>query len=249
MSLSRTPPKQCSGSTPNLSINEPRESLTDVSNITLRQEKRKRGDMMEDDLNAFIVEIKNMFNTASEAQNHKLSAMHSAIEEIRAQNCDISKSMEFLSAKYDEIKTKLDKCEKERGNHLSYIRELENRVEYLERNSRNTSIEIRNIPKIPSESKQSLVQLVKNIGTAVESTIEDCDIKDIFRYRSKSASTSVTPVVVEFTTARAKEKMLSEIRQFRQDKKTNLTTSLAQIDTRNSSMFVSDSLSQLRYGT
>lgn len=243
MSLSRTPPKQCSGSAPNLSTNEQNQSFTDLNNVTLRQEKRKRGDMMEDDLNSFIKEMKNMFNTASELQNQKLSAMHSAIEEIRVQNCDISKCMEFLSVKYDEMKASLDRCEQERKKHLSYIGALEDRVEYLERNSRNTSIEIRNVPQTPSENKQSLVNIVKNIGLAVESSIEDCDIKDTFRYRSKSASTAAHPIVVEFTTTRVKDKILSMIKQFRNNKKTILTTSLAKIDTRGAPIFISESLS------
>ncbi|KAJ8718543.1 hypothetical protein PYW08_002780 [Mythimna loreyi] len=237
MSVIRSPPKELSGSAPNLSnIQLPNESNTSSSNITLRHEKRKRGDVLEEELKSFMTEMKNMMDS----QNQKFTFLHSAIDEIKTQNIEISKAMDFMSEKYEEFKTKLEKSERQRTEHLATIKALESRVEQLERNARTTCIEIRNVPKNNQENKVNLIEMVKNIGTAIKTDITESDIKDIFRYYSKSSSKM--PIIVEFTTVLKKEAVLHSIKKFKSDSKTILSTTHANIEGPKEAIYVSESL-------
>lgn len=241
MSLTRTPPKELSGSAPNISnIQFSSEDNSSSCNITLRQDKRKRGDVLEEDLKSLMAEMKNMLTSALDAQNQKLTVLHSAIEEIKTQNCEITKAMEFISDKYEEFKIKLENCEKERMKHLITIKALENRVEQLERNARSTSIEIRNAPKNNQENKENLMKIVKNIGTAINTDITENDIKDIFRHTTKSSSKM--PIVVEFTTVSKKEAVINSVKKFNRDSKTVLSTYHAKLEGPTQSIFISESL-------
>lgn len=240
MSATRTPPKECSGSAPDLSDIRLIES-TPPMYVTTRQDfKRKYGDVFEEEVKTFMADMKKMFSSAAEAQNHKFNTLHSSIEEIKQQNSGITQSMEFMSAKYDEVLAKLEHSEKERKKHLEYITVLENRVEQLERVARKSSIEIRNIPKHDHEHKEDLIKIVKNIGMSINVEIHDTDVKDIFRYNSKSSTKM--PIVVEFSTVIKKEILLDTVKKLKQESKTYLSTTHAKIDGPKEPIYISESL-------
>ncbi|XP_028174862.1 uncharacterized protein LOC114363367 [Ostrinia furnacalis] len=235
MPLTRSPSNECSGSAPDLS------TVSSERNITLRQEqKRKRGDMIEEDMKAFMADMRKMQASAAEELNSKFTKLQSTVDEIKQQNNDIAKSMEFISQKYDELSIRLESCEKERVKQLTYIKTLETRIEQIERNARNSSIEIRNVPKSVSENKEDLLNIVKSIGSSVNMELKNLDIKDTFRYKSKTSTTM--PIVVEFATVPTKVSLLNAVKKFRQDTKTNLTTAHAHIDGPKKPIYISDHL-------
>lgn len=240
MSVQRTPPKEISGSAPNLYNVHYGVDEGALNNITLRQEKRKRGDVLEEEMKSFMVEMRKMLTLATDAQNQKFTLLHSVIEDIKKQNAEITKALDFMSMKYEEYKLKMDKNEEERKTQISYIKALETRVEQLERNARQSCIEIRNVPRNTSENKEHLINILKNIGTAIKSDILDSDIKDIFRYNAKSSPK--LPITVEFTSVVRKEAFLESMRQYKRINKTVLSTSQAKVDDRIEPIYISESL-------
>lgn len=82
---------------------------------------------------------------------------------------------------------------------------LESKLDFLEKQSRCSSIEIRNLPKQNSESKQSLSNLVQNLGLSLglETPIQASEIRDVSRSKSNA-------VIVNFTTTYIKEDVLSK---------------------------------------
>ncbi|KAL4711316.1 hypothetical protein ACJJTC_019157 [Scirpophaga incertulas] len=104
------------------------------------------------------------------------------------------------------MKVQLDTCEAERKSNRKLVQALEDRVENLERKSRSCSIEIRNITYNPTEKKQDLQLVVKNICAELKLPIIDAEIRDVFSLSSRSKNTP-SPVIVEFTSASKKEEL------------------------------------------
>uniref|UniRef100_A0A1E1W072 FP protein C-terminal domain-containing protein n=1 Tax=Pectinophora gossypiella TaxID=13191 RepID=A0A1E1W072_PECGO len=249
MSVMHSPSKETSCSAPNLTniadLNTA-TAMVDNSeriNITLRKEKRKRGDVVEEDIITFMDEIRSMIALNREDQNRKFDTIYTAMKEIKDQNHEISKSLDFMSQKYEEIRQQIQKNEEERKKDLAYIRELESRLTNVERSSRNTSIEIRNLPNKTPETKKDLINMVKSIGTAIKTELVTNDIKDLFRYHSKSSSRK--PIIVEFVTTLKKEEFLESARSFRKNNNFTLTTQHINLSSNPDPIYISESLPAL----
>ncbi|KAJ0181480.1 hypothetical protein K1T71_003565 [Dendrolimus kikuchii] len=190
-------------SDPNLSILK--DTDTQLANITLRNNvmKRKR----EEDLETFKGDIFSMFKE-----------LKSSIDEIKEQNFKLQESVDFTSKSYDEIMLKLKQMEKEKIDDNKYIRQLEEKIEQLEKKDRSTGIEIRNIPKKNYENKQDLVNIIINIGKTINIPIQRSEIKDVFRTKTKA---TIAPIVAEFTTVILKENMLMSVKKFNKENKNN----------------------------
>ena len=237
-----SPNKESSTSAPDLTnITDSLMGTTaSMSNIILRHEKRKRGDVIEDDLQVFMEEIKKMMALNREYQDRQFETLYSAMTDIKQQNSEISKSLDFVSAKYEEMKTRLVTSEEENKKNIERIRLLETRITNFERNSRNASIEIRNLPQTGPESKEDLFTVVKSISKAVQCDLEKEDIKDLFRYASKSSPSM--PIIVEFTSVIKKEAILQAMKEFRRAKKTNINTGNIGLTGPTQTLYISESL-------
>ncbi|CAG5052496.1 unnamed protein product [Parnassius apollo] len=154
--------------------------------------------------------MKQSFDTLKNQQVKILSS----ISDIHKQNGDIIKSMDFISKQYDEIKDRLCKMETERKMHLAYIQTLELKVENLERFQKQASIEIKNISVKHNETKDVLLQIAKKVGLVTNTLIEDSLIRDVFRLNEDKRGNR--PLMVEFTTAILKEKILTSVKNYNQ---------------------------------
>lgn len=225
MPLNRSPPNKNYDSEPNLASCKERDR-DDMMSLLVERPKRKRDEMMtthEDDLCTFMEEMKRLLSNANNKQDLKFKELQKSLQKIERQNEELSRAMEFMSAKYDEMKNKLESMEAERKSNQCYIKELENRVEKLEKNTRAASIEVRNVPVNPNETKEDLVNLIKNVGSLVNLPVDATTVKDIFRSNTKGGT---KPIIAEFTTVINKEKFLSSVKKYRKDNKTLTTRKL-----------------------
>lgn len=92
---------------------------------------------------------------------------------------------------------KMTRLEQKNKTYELKIETLEGKVEHLERNSRASSIEIRNIARQPSENKAVLSSLIKVVGEVVQHPISDPDIQDIYHLRTKNEANN--HIVVKFS--------------------------------------------------
>lgn len=245
MSVKHSPAKESSTSAPDLTkitdfYGVGTSETVSTDNLTIRQDKRKRGDVIEDEIQSFMSEIKKMMSLNLVHQDRKFDALYSVVNEIKQQNTDIIKSIDFVSEKYEECSLKLQKAEEDRKKDQAYIQELEARVSYLERSSRYNSIEIRNLPQKPRETKEDLINLVKSIGTAINTDIQTNEIKDLFRFDTKSSSKK--PIIVEFTTVLKKESILEATKDLRKRRKIDLNTALINLPGPPEPIYLSESL-------
>lgn len=118
----------------------------------------------------------------------------------------------------------MEKLEVERNDQLTYIQILEEKVEELDRNNKSSSLEIRNIPITNTESKDSLRNIIATVGKSLKVSIQNSDIKDVYRLNSKTKKDK--PIIVDFTTVLMKELILQASKKYNKtyrDNKLNTT--------------------------
>lgn len=211
MSLKRTPPKSrspsqaedMSGSLHELCSTESQEKM----NITFRKKQPKGASAASD----VMSEMKSLFEVLASSQESKLNQLHSVILEIKAQNEQLTSSMDFISNKYDEMERNMSLLLNERKADREHIKHLEDKIEYLERYSCSARIEIRNVPGKSGESKEDLCSIAKSVATAVSVPLETSDVRDIYRVNSKSEAKTI---VLEFNSILKKENMMNAVKKF-----------------------------------
>ncbi|CAG4998572.1 unnamed protein product [Parnassius apollo] len=82
------------------------------------------------------------------------------MKEIKEQNIKLQESVYFTLKKYDEIIDKMQKMEENIKEDKSYICLLEAKIDQQERQTRNNSQEIPNIPKIIQKPKKTCLNLI-----------------------------------------------------------------------------------------
>lgn len=184
-----------------------------------------------------------MFETFSKQQNKLFEDLKSSIQSIREQNVSLQKSVDMMSSKYDEFLSRISDLESERKQDKIKISQLEQKIESMERKSKVTGIEIRNIPKKSGETKESLSESVKGLGKVLKIDLGNLDIRDVYRINSKDGS---NPIIAEFSSAIIKEKIISNVKTFNKSKPKNekLNTSHLNYTGPNKPLFVSETLTQ-----
>lgn len=243
--LKRTPPQTPEASiTAETTVKTPLPTETPLYSIFSQQKldsdiqedsaakrlKRKLDSTERIDKCTIITEMRTLFSQFTEEQDKKLSSLQTSIEKsvqvsiaaLSTELSELTKSFEHLSARQEETVANLKIIEKDRQQDQEYIRSLERAVEFLERKARSSCLEIRNMPKAEgatglTESKAELRNLIINLGTTVNTKIDEVEIKDI--YRQHSNRDIIKPITVEFTTVLKKEIVLSSVKRFNKDRK------------------------------
>lgn len=99
----------------------------------------KRRRERDDDIMELKTELSGLITSLSAVVEQRFS-------EIKKQNSELQISLQFMSDKYDTILQTLANLEEEKVKDKKMISKLEERIELLERKSRSTVIEIRNVP-------------------------------------------------------------------------------------------------------
>ncbi|CAK1595165.1 unnamed protein product [Parnassius mnemosyne] len=201
--IRRSPPNApaspCYTSEPNLT------SCSNNENLNITQRKRKRESDELGRMEKMMIEMKTMFEefvSNQTQQNNKMDTLQTALEdirtqnakisilnsEIRAQNEEIQKTVSFLSEKYDEAVLEINNLKAECNKNQQIIKTLENKVDILEKNLRASSLEIKNIPLQCPETRETLISTVQKLGSIINHSVLETDIRNIFRLKSKTES-------------------------------------------------------------
>lgn len=199
-------------------------SDTDISKLDeyaglqpfVSQRNKRRRDSCEELLSSFKDEMKQMLSEMKELIMNKLIADIAEIKDqnskIQQTNLEIEKSMDLLSAQYDNINTRIDFLEKERKEHILHISTLETKLEEIQRNLKSASIEIRNLPLDPkNEHKPDLAKIVMNTCKALNANVQDSDIKEVYQIRGKSGKCTI---IADFTRTTLKQDLVRKAKDF-----------------------------------
>ncbi|XP_059055134.1 uncharacterized protein LOC131849154 [Achroia grisella] len=169
--------------------------------------KRKHSLYDDDKLNTFMTEMQQMFTKFKEDQNRRSERLCSIVEDIR-------NSVDFLAHKYDSRQSKVDKLESDPKADVQYMRTLEDKIENLERNSRSTCLEIRNIPVLSSETKSDPVETFVKTCNVINAPVQNSEVKDIFRIKTNEQANKGKTIIVDLTSSLLKERIISMYRKY-----------------------------------
>ncbi|CAG4975976.1 unnamed protein product [Parnassius apollo] len=179
------------------------DSAPDLTTLTTTVSERKKRKHPEGD-DSITSLIKDMFTNFSKEQETRFYNLQSTIVDLKEQNYELKRSVEHMSNKYDDLLTIIANLEKERKEDKRRMALKEDRLETMERKMRASGIEVRNIPK----TKDFLFNIITKTGKAVNISIEDSELKDIYRLNSKDSS---GPIIVELNSVISKEKILRAV--------------------------------------
>ncbi|CAG9790372.1 unnamed protein product [Diatraea saccharalis] len=195
-------------------------SLVEVLHVTQRDNKRRRINERQispecSDFRTIIrEELREMLNTLQHQQNSRLDILEKYITEIKAQNestlqknLDIEKSIEFVTDKVNNLQLSINALEDERKGLTSQISKIDDKCDMLERLSRKTSIQIRNVPNQKAETKEALFGMISRLANSLDIKLQVTDLRDIHRMPMKPGQASST-VVAEFSSTLHKSKFI-----------------------------------------
>ncbi|KAJ0183173.1 hypothetical protein K1T71_001149 [Dendrolimus kikuchii] len=102
-----------------------------------------------------------------------------------------------MSDQMRSVETKIHLLESEKKSTAKHVMELEEKNDNLERNSVKTSIEIKNIPKFPQETKEMLCNMVQTLAQYLNFNISKSNLRDVQRSLSKQDK-KFSSIIVEF---------------------------------------------------
>lgn len=178
--------------------------------ISIPPPSSQKPDSSDKITSVIMLEMKAMFDELKKQQKAEFQNLNTVVRDLKTQNAEIQKSIEFLSTKYDDVVLEMKSLKNDIVKNREYVTQLELKVEHLERNALLNVIEMRNIPKKTSESKSSLMQIVQKAAEKINCTIEKSDIRNVFRQKKKTESQS--PIVIEFSANVKKEEFIKLIR-------------------------------------
>lgn len=137
----------------------------------------------------------------------------------------------------------IGQLQQENKNTKKQVQLLEQKLESHEKSARASTLEIRHIPKHENETKESLVNIIKDLSLAVNlpSKVAEAEIRDIYRTNTKTEA-----VVVDFTTVARKTSFISAVINFnkiqKEQKQLPLNTNHLKVKGPPRNIYVSDSL-------
>lgn len=164
--------------------------------------------------NEFLNDFKNEMKELIASQNDEIKKLASMLKDIKCSNSSIETSMTHLSSQNDELQKKIERLELQARKDKDYIVVLEDKLEDMQRESRKTHIEIKNVPRLPGETKEDLINMALKLSTAVDHKIEKCYLKDIYRIQPKGDKTKSGPIVLEFLSTIQKTDFLKMVKNF-----------------------------------
>lgn len=228
------------------------KSLDETSpdkNITLRSTKRRRCECGSTDANdeskldIFI----NTITSWKEESDAKLACIQDSINELRRQNLDIlasnaeiEKSIDFLSSKYDDICTQLTTYQSQTKACDERLNRLEVATEEIERFSRSSSLEIRNLPLKQPLSQDKLARICLRIFGEMSVEIKLSDVYDI---RCLPTKQDKKTILVTLNSVILKNKILKSYRDLnRLNTNGKLNTSILGPEYPQQTIYVSENL-------
>lgn len=214
------------------------DACVEDKNIS-RRPKRKRTETPDPLIVSFMAEMRDLFAEFKESQNCQLEKLFSSFEELKAQNNDIKTSLDFLNEKCTFLESQVTDLKAENLKNTEHLRSLESKIEKIERHSRATCIEIKNIPVKKSETKYDLLQTIFELGNIMNISIQPHDVKDIFRINSRNQENKT--IIVDLASVITKENILTNYKKFNKGNR-RLNTEYLKLDGQIKPIFISENL-------
>lgn len=188
------------------------------SHVYIRAKRKRMENTASEDLTEFKGEIRELFKEWASQNNEQMKKLYPILQGIQATNAKIETSIEFLAQQNDDLKKKVDLLEQELKKKDEHIIILEDTIEDMMRGSRNKSLEIKNVPLEPKETKEGLLKMVEHLAQDLKLDINTSHISDIFKSKSNTEKKTVT---VEFISQSTRDAVLKSAKIYNHKNKNN----------------------------
>lgn len=191
-----------------------------LENITRRTKRPRSSDENGDQLGDLKTELINLIQDLVATHNNRMDKLEEHILHIKNQsgnieatNTEIEKSLNCMSDQLNCLQGKIDTLEKERKDIILHLSDLEGKMEAFDRHLIKTTVEIRNVPKNYSETKESLYSTIAHLATQLNVKLQPVDIRDVARLPSRKENKS-SSILVEFANTLTKTCFLKGTKEF-----------------------------------
>lgn len=181
----------------------------------------KAKEEIRSDLHRFKEELKQEIKTSKESIERSLS---NEIREVRNEQAEMIKSLEFANKTIEELKTqlanetaKISQLSDDNGMLRSKCttlerrsQELEKRVVNMEQYSRNANIEIQGVSQ---EKDENVFDIISKIGSVIEEPITEADIEKCHRVPTRRPGK--TNIIVQFKSRAKRDAALQKAKKAR----------------------------------
>lgn len=228
--VQRSPPRTPSTSETDPSI-MPTPKQDDYSGVTQRDKRRRLSGDEHDDLTAFKLEMKELFEKFCKEQRKEMGQIRKLINDIKDsstvisdKNSDIDKNVQLVSEQIQNFENKITKLEEDRKSLIIELSAVKNKCEDLERLSLKTTMQIRNVPKISNDKKQDWFQAVDKLSKTLNVNLNAGDIRDVYRIADKKDK-NIGTLFVELSNTLLKQEFLTNARKFNRNNLSNKLSS------------------------
>lgn len=212
--------------------------------LTVRQQKRRRpNDDVEQkcECTSMRDEIRKMMSEMMSKQDDRMDRIENRIKDLKLQsgndtkdiktrvdqvqssNTHIESSISFLSDQIKIFESKIDGLDAQRKVMEQQVQILDDKLENMERFSLKTAIEIRNVPKVLKETKDNLLLILHTLSKSLNITVQNHELKDMYRLPVKRDS-MLSTIVVEFANTWSKSNFLRAVKQYRKSRSDQLNS-------------------------
>lgn len=174
------------------------------------------------DFSQFKLYMKELFASFTKTQQQELREINNNLKEMQLTNSNIETSITRLFAQQEEFQKKIESLEVQTKKDREYINILEDKIEDLQRTTRKTCIEIKNVPKNGNENRDDLINMVLCLSKSVNFNMSQQDIKDIYRIQSRKSGVNNTPIIVELASSILKMDLLLKVKSYNIKNKTKI---------------------------
>ena len=204
-------------------------SSQEFINISTRIKRRHPDiDDFEQQFSTFKDEIKSlltsMFESWKKDQECSMSKIVREISEVKNQHetikeemREMERSVDFMSTKFTDQDTKLKNLEQMHHDYNLHIQTLEESIDELQRISRLSKLEIKNLPKTTGETKDSIGTMLLKMAHTVDVSMSQSDVRDVYRLPIKGSNT----VIAEMASPMLKSKLVTAVRKYNTSNKQN----------------------------
>ncbi|XP_026744659.1 uncharacterized protein LOC113505992 [Trichoplusia ni] len=206
------------------------ETAEQSRNVTSRHKRPRIFGSPSDDHDpskAFLTNFKNELMVMLEdwklEQQKTLSQLVTDVAHLKLQcsniqhsNNEIEKKIVSLNQDYEEALAKVSQLEETQKENSNCISNLEKQIQELQLKCRSSAIEIRNVPVMPNEKINDLLQIASCLGQTIQMDLSSSNIRDIYRLPGKPGLTR--SILVEFSTVYFKNNVLSAVRTYNKER-------------------------------
>lgn len=212
-------------------------------NYVFMRNKRQREEHSPTDFITFKDEMRQLLTSLMTTQYNELKGITLNLKEIQQTNSSIESSIALLTSQNEEFRRKIEQLESQTKKDREYINILEDKIEDLQRLSRKTNIEIKNVPKKNQETREDLIKMVQCLSTTINLDMDPIDIKDIFRLRGRQEGDKTSTIIVELASTILKSDVLKKAKAFNIKNKSKLQAKhLGHTTNEDTPVFISEQL-------